>query len=151
MTLVKFNRDKDKGLSTFSNFVDNFFNDGWNRLPGKSFFDDDNFNIPAVNIQENDKEFNIELAAPGLDKKDFKIEIDHGVLTISTEKENKVEEKDKAGNYTRREFSYHSFRRSFQLPDTVNADDIKAGYDNGLLNITLPKREAVKPKTISIK
>jgi HSP20 family protein len=102
--------------------------------------------IPSVNITEGDKNFKIELAAPGFDKKDFKVETDNGMLTISSEKEK--EEKEDTENYRRREFSYSSFRRSFQLPENSIQDKIEAKYENGVLKLTLPKKEISisKPK-----
>ena len=103
-------------------------------------------NVPAVNMKEDDTHFEIELAAPGKIKADFSIEIDHQVLTISSENKSETEEKDAKGNYTRREFSYSSFRRSFTLPESVNSESIKAVYENGILNVTLPKKEEALPK-----
>ena len=102
--------------------------------------------IPSVNITEGDKNFKIELAAPGFEKKDFKIETDNGMLTISSEKEK--EDKEESENYKRREFSYSSFRRSFQLPENSLQDKIEAKYENGVLKLTLPKKEVTvsKPK-----
>jgi len=115
-------------------------------------FDDDWFNldnrwmanVPAANIKENKNEFVIELAAPGMSKKDLHIDVKDGALTISAEK--KEETKKEEENYTRQEFNYQSFRRSFSLPDTVIADDIKAKYDDGVLRLTLPKKEEAKQK-----
>lgn len=96
--------------------------------------------IPAVNIKETDREFTVELAAPGMDKKDFNIELEDNVLTISSEKRDEIEESDKKGNYYRKEFNYHSFQRSFRLPENlVNAEKIQANYKSGLLIINLPK------------
>lgn len=100
--------------------------------------------IPDANITENDKDFTIELAAPGLDKKDFAVEIQDGVLNISAEKEEEKEEKDK--NYRRREFSYDSFSRSFTLPENCMTDKIDAKYENGVLHVTLPKKEVTVSK-----
>lgn len=102
--------------------------------------------LPSVNITEGDKNFKIELAAPGFEKKDFKIEADNGLLTISSEKEK--EDKEETDNYRRREFSYSSFRRSFQLPENSIQDKIEAKYENGVLKLTLPKKEISisKPK-----
>lgn len=99
---------------------------------------------PAVNIVERDDAFAIEVAAPGLAKEDFKIEVENDLLTISFEKKAEKEEK---GRYTKREFSYTSFSRSFTLPEgVVDADAIDARYENGVLHLNLPKREEVKPK-----
>jgi HSP20 family protein len=101
---------------------------------------------PSVNIIENNKEFKVELAAPGLSKKDFKIEIENRVLSISSEIEEEREEEDE--NYKRREFSYNSFSRSFQLPEDVLADKIDAKYEGGILKLNIPKKEVTvsKPK-----
>ncbi|MBD3582555.1 Hsp20/alpha crystallin family protein [Flavobacterium selenitireducens] len=106
-----------------------------------------NFNAPAVppvNIKETEAAFEVELSAPGKQKQDFNIEIDNGLLTISSEikSENNVEE----GKYTRREFSFASFKRSFTLPESVNDSEIKAAYEAGVLKIFLPKKDEALPK-----
>lgn len=101
-------------------------------------------NAPAVNIVEGKEDFRIEVAAPGLDKKDFKINLENNVLTISSEKENKKEEKE--GKYMRREFSYSTFKRSFSLPETVESEKISANHKDGILFISIPKREEAKVK-----
>lgn len=103
-------------------------------------------NLPSVNITENTKDFKIELAAPGLEKKDFKIETDNDTLTISSEK--KEEKKEEKENYRRHEFSYEGFSRSFQLPENSLPEKMEAKYENGLLKLRLPKKEATvhKPK-----
>ena len=114
------------------------------------FFDNDRFfdsdlmqkSVPAVNIVEKDNAFEIELAAPGLEKKDFKVTVDRGVLTISAEKEMKKEEKE--DNYTRKEFNYTSFSRSFALPESVTDESIKANYQNGILKLSVAKKTPVK-------
>jgi HSP20 family protein len=106
---------------------------------------------PAVNIAETDQEYRVELAAPGLNKKDFKIDLNKNVLIISSEKEEVNEEKNE--NVMRKEFSYSSFKRSFTLPETVNSEKIKAEHDNGILTVHIPKKpEAVEkgPRQISI-
>ncbi len=106
---------------------------------------------PAVNIAETEQEYRVELAAPGLEKKDFKIDLHKNVLTISSEKELRNEENNE--NFMRREFSYNSFKRSFTLPETVNAEKIKAEQANGILTVHIPKKpEAVEkgPRQISI-
>jgi HSP20 family protein len=102
--------------------------------------------IPSTNVIENDKEFKLELSAPGFDKKDFKVEVVDGMLNISAEKEDKKEEKKE--NYRKKEFSYSSIRRSFSLPENVVDEKIDAKYDNGILNVVLPKKviESAKPK-----
>ena len=103
-----------------------------------------NGNVPAVNVKETEDDFQLELAAPGFKKEDFKVEVDEGVLTISVEKEAKTEE-DNDG-YTRREFRYESFQRRFTLPETADDAGISAQYTDGILNIVLPKKEEAKPQ-----
>jgi HSP20 family protein len=96
--------------------------------------------VPAVNIKETERELTVELAAPGMDKKDFNIELENNILTISSEKKDEIEEKDKEGNYFRKEFNYQSFQRCFRIPENlVNVEKIQANYKNGLLIINLPK------------
>lgn len=117
------------------------------------FFDNDRFfdsdwlkkqSVPAVNVKETDKDFEIEVAAPGLSKKDFRIAVDNGVLTISSEKKEEKEQKEK--DYTRKEFSYSSFSRSLTLPENVNEDDVKANYEDGLLKLNIAKKVIAAPK-----
>jgi HSP20 family protein len=122
-------------------FTDDFF--------GKDFmadvFDSSvNKTIPEVNVIENADAFKIEVAAPGLEKKDFKIDVNNNVLTISSEKESKnVDEKEK---FIRREFSYSSFQRSFSLPESVNQDKINAKHKDGILMVEIPNRDEAKEK-----
>ena len=138
MNLVKFNQypsltDLMENLErTFLGRVDEFSGD-----------------IPAVNIKEENDKFVLEMAAPGLKKDDFNINLDNYVLTISSEK--KEEQKEDKDNYTRREFLYTSFSRSFTLPKTVDIDKIKADYKNGILTVTLPKKEEEAKLTKQIK
>ena len=100
--------------------------------------------LPAVNIKEHESQYEIELAIPGKKKKDFEIEMNEGILSISStqEEDSKVEN----GTYTRREFSYDSFRRSFTIPDSVDPTKIDAHYSEGVLQITLPKRAEALPQ-----
>ncbi len=98
---------------------------------------------PAVNILEKGDAFRLELAAPGLEKNDFKVDVDKNVLRIEVNKEFKAEEGE---TYKRREFGYYEFRRSFQLPETIDANGIEANYMNGILVIHLPKKEDAKVK-----
>ena len=138
--------------SNFPNFpslLDNFF--------GRDMLDFDDTqrtgSMPAVNIKEGDNEYNIEVAAPGMEKDDFKLHLDNNILTISSEKEQRQEDKNDKGEYTRREFSYQSFRRSFMLPDSADSDNINASYKDGILQIDIPKKEEAKkkePRTIDI-
>ncbi len=116
---------------------DSFFNFDLPRL-GNGF----GTKVPAANVKENQNEFIIDLAAPGMKRDDFHINIENGMLSISSEKNEESEEK--SDYYTRKEFSYSSFSRSFRLPDTINEDKIKAKYDNGVLMIHLPKKEEAK-------
>jgi HSP20 family protein len=117
-----------------------------------NLFDDDFFpvltsrtsSMPAVNIKEDEKNYTLELAIPGMDKKDLKIDINEDVLTISSETKNESEE-EKDG-YKRKEFSYSTFCRSFYIPENVNRDKIGASYKDGILNIELPKMEEEKSK-----
>jgi HSP20 family protein len=117
-----------------------------------NLFDDDFFpvlsnrtsSMPAVNIREDEKNYVLDLAIPGMDKKDLKIDMNEDVLTISSESRNETEE-NKDG-YKRKEFSYSSFCRSFYIPENVNKDKIEATYKDGILNVTLPKEEEEKSK-----
>ncbi|MBW6500930.1 MAG: Hsp20/alpha crystallin family protein [Bacteroidales bacterium] len=115
-------------------------------------FDDDVFpvfsgranSMPAVNIREDEKRFTLELAVPGIDKKDLKIDISEDILTISSE--SKTESEENTDGYKRKEFSYSSFSRSFQIPENVNKDKIDANYKDGILSVALPKTEVEKNK-----
>jgi len=130
-----------KDRNYFPSIVDEFF--GRDFLPNLFEFQT-GINMPSVNIIEGKEDFRIEVAAPGLDKNDFNINLENNVLTISSEKEDKKEEKEE--RYMRREFSYTSFTRSFSLPNSVEADKIVANHSNGVLSITIPKREEAKVK-----
>lgn len=148
MSLIRRNRDSFPALPDF--FNDFFDRDLFNW--GSSNFSETGTTIPAVNIRETGDEFEVEVAAPGMEKKDFKIELDGNTLTIVSEK--KESDEVKRENFTRKEFSYQTFQRSMVLPkDVVDEDKIRARYENGLLRLTIPKREEVKkkaPKVISI-
>lgn len=109
-------------------------------------------NIPAVNIVEHDNNYQVSLAVPGMKKDDFKIDVDGNMLTISSEKEETKEEKEK--KFTRKEYNYSSFSRSFTLPEEINKEKIEAKYEDGVLKLVLPrKEEAKKPvaKHIAVK
>ncbi len=125
-------------------FLPSFDDDMFGKDFLKDFFDfENNPSVPDVNVREDKDKYTIEVAAPGLDKKDFDVNIQNNVLTISSEKEHKDENEE--DSYLRREFSYSAFQRSFSLPDTVNVEDIKAKHDNGVLYVELPKKkEAVE-------
>ena len=127
-------------------FVTNFFNP-WNEWFDGGF--ERSLSIPAVNIVENEKNFTIALAVPGMKKEDFKIDVDGDMITISAEKEEKMEDE----KYNRREYNYTSFSRSFTMPDDVMKDKIEARYEDGVLRLMLPKKEGAKvaAKTIAVK
>ena len=123
----------------FPSLIDDFINTDWNlKVPSFSS------TVPAVNIKELDSQFEIELAVPGMKKDDFEIEVEDGVLSISsTQEEEQVNEK---GKFTRREFGYSSFRRSFTLPDSVDPTKIDATYKEGVLLVLLPKHKEAQPQ-----
>lgn len=124
---------------TISPFLSNFFDDDF--IP---VLNSRTNSLPAVNIKEDEKIFTLELAVPGMDKKDLKIDINEDVLTVSSEARNESEtEKD---GYKRKEFSYSSFVRSFYIPENVNKEKIGASYKDGILSIELPKMEEEKNK-----
>ncbi len=141
MTLVKRTQN---WYPTSPSFFDKFFEGNlmdWNN----SNFSNTDTTLPAVNVKENGDAFVIEVAAPGMTKDDFKVNYDNGNLTISSERKN--EKNEERENYTRREFSYQSFQRSFTVPENVvSGEKIGASYKDGILIINLPKREEVKPK-----
>lgn len=132
-------------------FNDFFTRDLWNW--GLNNNSSTNTTIPAVNIKETAESFNVEVAAPGMKKDDFKVQLDGNMLTITSERKNEREEKNE-DRYTRREFSYQSFQRIFQLPNhVVDAEHIEAKYENGLLHLVIPKKEEAKqrpPRMIQI-
>ena len=128
MNLVRFNRYP--------------FYPGW--INENNFFNHnaDNEHIPAVNIKEEEKSFLLELAAPGLKKENFKINVEKNLLTISSEV--KTENEEKTENYSRKEFGFSSFSRSFKISENIQVDDISANYEDGILKVTLPKNEDAK-------
>lgn len=102
--------------------------------------------LPAVNIRETVEGFEVEMAAPGMSKNDFSIELDNNLLTISSEKKNEQEQKE-GSRFTRKEFSYQAFKRTFSLPkEVVDDDKIRARYENGVLHLSIPKKEEAKPR-----
>lgn len=137
MTLVKFKRPGYQ----YPNIFDDFFKDIWNENQHKSgaaTF------LPSTNVWESEKQFNIELSAPGFNKEDIKVEVEENLMTISGE--HKAEEEKTEKTFTRKEFSYGSFKRSFTLPETVNTENINAKYENGILKLELPKKEVEATK-----
>jgi HSP20 family protein len=143
MTLVKFRNGT--GINNFPtigstlNFP-SFFSDTLERL----WSDEEVSWMPSVNIKERAEDFKIDLAVPGMDKKDFNVEVEDGVLTVSGERtEENNEENEKL---TRREFHYGSFKRTFSLPDSANPENIQASYKDGVLSLTIAKREESRKK-----
>jgi HSP20 family protein len=162
MTVVKWNRARQNGSQTptvdrdLSTLFPSFFNGFSHPFGSQDFFREffnDSYpaktgvvgrNIPAVNISETENEYVIEVAAPGMQKKDFRIEMDGDLLHLSYKKEEKAENKE--SNHWRKEFSYESFERSFTLPKIVDGDKIGATYNDGILKISVPKKEEAKKK-----
>lgn len=141
MSLIKRNGHLPK---TFPALFDDFFGRelfNW----GNSNFSSTSTTMPSVNIRENAEAFEVEVAAPGMQKSDFQVRLDGNTLTISSNRENKEEKREE--HYSRMEFSYQSFQRSFLLPkDVVDDDGISARYENGLLRLTIPKKEEARKK-----
>ncbi|TYC10550.1 Hsp20/alpha crystallin family protein [Bizionia gelidisalsuginis] len=143
MSLVKFNRRPLRNLITSDFFNnDDFFDTRlWNKK----------LDEPALNVKETNDAFEVELAAPGFAKKDFEVTIDNGCLHIAAESSKSKEEKE--DNYTRQEFSYNSFEKRLQLPDSVKEEDVKATYNDGVLSFNLAKKADAKkhtPKKVEI-
>ena len=129
MNLIKFHKHP-----FYNGLLNDFENDLFKHM--------NNSDVPAVNIQEDEKYFLLELAVPGMKKDDFKIDLENQVLTIFSEIKEETEETE--NNYTRREFVYNSFSRSFTLPKSIVAEKIKADYKDGILKISLPKNKETK-------
>ena len=143
MTYSKFNQVP--ASASINKWIDTLFNTTLADAMGTDF----TVSTPSVNIVEHDNQFVMQLAAPGLEKSDFNINIENDYLVISTEKKTEKEETGKDGKFTRREFNYKSFKRSFQLDNNINREGITAAYENGVLNITLPKKEETAKKSSS--
>ena len=137
MNLVK--RNPDNWLPSV---FDDMFKTDW--LGGTTNVNSIGTSIPAVNIQETDDNFMVAVAVPGKTKEDFNIELDNDVLTISSEEKQENEVSENNGKYTRKEFSYSRFKRAFSLPESVDGEKISAAYNNGVLEINLPKKEEAK-------
>jgi len=127
----------------FNDFFDKDIFDYSNR-----HFSNTNTTLPAVNIKESDQGYVVEMAVPGMEKADFKLNLENNMLCIASEKESESEKTE--DNYSRKEFSYQSFSRSFSLPDSVDEGKIDAKYENGVLIINIPKKEEAKPKPARI-
>jgi len=145
MSLIKWN-DPMK-LMGKRNWVENFFAETDDFL--KNWNWDVSQDVPAVNVKDKKDFFMIDVAAPGMKREDFKVEVDRGVLIISATTEEKKEEKTE--NFKRQEFSYRNFKRSFWLPENVMADKIEAQYENGILKLKLPKMMEIPEKVKTIK
>ncbi|WRQ33330.1 Hsp20/alpha crystallin family protein [Bacteroidales bacterium MB20-C3-3] len=143
MTLIR----RNETVPAWTNLFNEFLNNDWNDWSLKNY-SKTNTTIPSVNIKETSDDFEIEVAAPGFDKKDFSIEINQGTLKISSEKKNETDNNEES--YSRKEFSYQSFCRSFSLPLSVNSEKIEAKYENGILSVVIPKREEAKPKPVRL-
>lgn len=142
MSIINWNRSRDffPVIPSFFDkigFDDDFLASFWN---GKS--------APAVNISEKDDSFMVEVGAPGMSKNDFHVSVENGVLLINAKKE--VSKEEKVKNYHRKEYDFHSFERSFRLPENIDTDSVKANYKNGVLFITLKKIAVTKPKKIEV-
>lgn len=133
-------------IEVLPNLLDDFFRP-WNEWFDQNGGSGRTANIPAVNITENKEDYAVSLAVPGLKKEDFNINVNGSMLTISCEKEENKEEKGK--KFTRKEFNYSSFSRSFTLPDEINKEKIDAHYTDGVLKLTMPKKEEAKKKVPS--
>jgi HSP20 family protein len=142
MSLIK----RENYSPSWPGIFNDFLNRDWYDWSNQNF-SLTNTTIPSVNIKENENEFEVEMAAPGMTKDDFRIELNNSVLTISSEKQSENQSKERE-NVTRREFSYQSFSRSFTLPVIVETDKITAKYENGLLWVNIPKKEEAKPKPL---
>lgn len=141
MSIIRYN-PADFVPTTFSSIIDKFFNETMQKSGMSSF-------MPKVDVIENDKAFELHVEVPGMNKEDFKIEVNDNYLTISGERKLSTEKKER--NYHSIETSYGSFSRSFTLPENVNADKINAKYNNGILELTVPKDEKkVLKSTIKI-
>lgn len=136
MTVAKFSPSSNSPF--FNSFLEDFFGHD-----SREVFDTRTMRTPAVNIKESENGFDVEVAAPGLNKDDFKIELEGDRLTVSAAIEHKNEEKTE--KYFRKEFGYQSFKRNFTLPKTVDRESIKANYENGVLHLNIPKKEVATP------
>lgn len=141
MNLTKFNPGQPS--DSFGKLIDTLFNTTLADVIGS----DNTLSSPSVNVKEHDSHFELDLAAPGLNKQDFNIAIERDHLVISAEKQTENEEKE--GRFTRREFSYGSFKRSFHLDELINRDKITASYEDGVLKVTLPKKEESMKKSFN--
>jgi HSP20 family protein len=145
-TLVRTNGNS---FSTIPSLLNDFFNDDWFDSAFVNNWRSAGASMPAVNVRESNDDFIIEVAAPGMKRNDFNVALDNNLLTISSRREENSEEKGHEGEYMRREFSYQAFQRSFSLPEAkVEGGKISAKYIDGILYVTIPKREEAKLKPV---
>ncbi|MDR9418014.1 Hsp20/alpha crystallin family protein [Gracilimonas sp.] len=141
MALINYTRpNRDLQSKNFSDILDEFFNESLN-------YRNDSF-MPSVDISETEDNFEVSAALPGMNKEDITVDLENGRLTISGER--KFENEEEGKNFHRVESKYGKFKRSFQLPDTINEDSIVAKYEDGVLNITIEKSEEKVKKQIKI-
>lgn len=143
---MKWTKPAAEPVISIPSLIDDFFGRDMEELFGLNSIT--KTTVPAVNIKETNESFAIELAAPGMKKENFNIEVESDTLIISAEAEHKQEESGKENNYTRREFSYQAFKRTFTLPQMVEGEKISASYVDGMLNIVIPKKEEAKEKPV---
>lgn len=141
------NQNRDVIFPEFPSLFDDFLTRDFFNYPSRRFSGINT--LPAVNVKETETAYELEMAAPGIEKKDFKIEIENNILFVSAEKIENTEEKKPEANYSRKEFSYRSFKRAFNIPEnSVNIDEISAGYKDGILHVNLPKKEVNKKQSV---
>lgn len=136
MTII---RRVNNDYPVFQNWLEDFFAPVQNYSNGRI-----RSSVPAVNIAEDENKFEIEFAVPGLSKSDFSVNLENNVLTVKSERED--DKQETTSNYTRKEFSYSAFQRSFTLPDSVDGEKVRAEYKDGILSIEIPKKEEAKVK-----
>ncbi len=145
MSLTRYNGNFPSLMDEFfGRDMDQLFNFNWplSNWPGSRV----GSSVPAVNIREDEYKYCLEVAAPGMKKEDFNVLLEDGLLTVSTEQKRENEQQDEQGSYTKREFSYQSFSRSFRLPDSCEQERIQARYVDGILHLEIPKKEEAKRK-----
>lgn len=141
MTLIK---RKD---SLFPGIWNNFFENEWLDIPSVNQL---GANTPAVNILDTGENYEIQIAAPGMKKEHFNVSLDDGLLTVSSERTEENQTNDQHGRYTHREFNFYSFKRTFNLPETVDRENVSANYQDGVLVVSIPKFEQEKRKQLKM-
>ena len=140
MNLIKFNKPTRR--NSFGYVLDDIFNRSLSEFSNNNL----SMNMPATNIIQNEDSFIVELAAPGLNKEDFEIKVEKDILSISASTSNENSEVNEKTNYSKREFNYSSFSKTFHLPETIDSDNISANYENGVLKLNLNVKEEAKDK-----